>query len=202
MTVLSFPSGIQIRAARFGLQGNSQTFSSPLSGDTQTVAYPGARWVATFTLVPKKRDDMAEITAFLANLQGVAGRFYGYDPNATTPRGIATGTPLVNGASQTGKTLVTDGWTTSQTGILKAGDYFQVNGELKMVTADCNSDGSGNATISFTPALRDSPANNATITVTNPKCIMRLDSDDQSTWDVSESGFYDISFSATEAFFS
>lgn len=57
--------------------------------------------------------------------------------------GIATGTPLVNGASQnvtyaaatsgsttgsTSQSLVTDGWTNSTTGILKAGDVFTIAG--------------------------------------------------------------------------
>lgn len=201
MAILDLPSGIDIRSAGFGLQSNSQSLISPLSGDMQTLSLPGARWVANYSLVTRKREDMAEITAFLSALNGMAGRFYGYDPAATTPRGIGTGTPLSNGADQTGKSLETDGWTPSQTGILKAGDYFEVNDELKMVTADCNSDGSGFATVEFTPALRDTVADNSVITVTSPKCIMRLESDDQSRWDVSESGFYDISFSAVETFF-
>ena len=52
--------------------------------------------------------------------------------------GVATGTPLINGATQevtynasTGtpsQTLVTDGWTNSTTGILKAGDVFTIAG--------------------------------------------------------------------------
>lgn len=52
--------------------------------------------------------------------------------------GVATGTPLVNGANQnvtyanaTGansQTLVTDGWTNSTTGILKKGDVFTIAG--------------------------------------------------------------------------
>ncbi len=48
------------------------------------------------------------------------------DPVNTSPRGAATGTPLVKGASQTGNTLTTDGWTTGVTGILKAGDWIQL----------------------------------------------------------------------------
>lgn len=50
--------------------------------------------------------------------------------------GVATGTPLVNGGSQTStyasvkdtmtQTLNTDGWTNSTTGILKAGDVFTI----------------------------------------------------------------------------
>jgi hypothetical protein len=56
--------------------------------------------------------------------------------------GVATGTPLVNGAGQevtyaasTGtpsQTLNTDGWTASTTGILKAGDVFTIAGVYAM----------------------------------------------------------------------
>lgn len=52
--------------------------------------------------------------------------------------GVATGTPLVNGGSQAvtyaasggqpSQTLITDGWTNSTTGILKAGDVFTIAG--------------------------------------------------------------------------
>lgn len=53
--------------------------------------------------------------------------------------GVATGTPLVNGAGQNvtyanavgtnwSQTLITDGWTNSTTGILKAGDVFTIAG--------------------------------------------------------------------------
>lgn len=69
------------------------------------------------------------------------GRFAGFDnyesvfaPTHTV--GVATGTPLVNGASQNvtyatakntwSQTLNTDGWTNSTTGILKKGDVFTI----------------------------------------------------------------------------
>lgn len=113
--------------------------------------------------------------------------------------GVNTGTPLVNGASQnvtyaTSKdtwtqSLITDGWTASQTGILKAGDVFTLAGvnainqrtrestgnlQTFVVTADANSDGSGNATFTVSPPIITSgpyqtvdaaPADNAAITV-------------------------------------
>lgn len=104
--------------------------------------------------------------------------------------GILTGTPLVDGASQTGATLVTDGWTASQTGIVKAGDIFTLAGVYSVnpvtklstgklqqfcVTADANSGGgAGASTISITPSIvtsgtlqtvSGSPADNAAITV-------------------------------------
>lgn len=114
--------------------------------------------------------------------------------------GVATGTPLVNGAAQnvtyaTAKatmtqTLVTDGWTNSTTGILKAGDVFTIAGVYAVnpigkdtlpflrqfvVQADVNSGAStGPATVTISPPIITSgayqtcsaaPADNAAITV-------------------------------------
>lgn len=99
------------------------------------------------------------------------------------------GTPLVNGASQTGASLVTDGWTASAASRLKKGDIFtiagvyMVNPQTKVtlntlqqfvVTADVSSDGSGNLTAAIFPSITTSgatqtvnasPADNAAITV-------------------------------------
>lgn len=105
-------------------------------------------------------------------------------------KGTATGTPLVNAAGQTGSSLITDGWTVSITGILKVGDVFTIAGvnavnpvsrlstgalqQFTVTTADINSDSSGNATITISPAITTSgpyqtvtasPADNAAITV-------------------------------------
>lgn len=201
MTILNMPAGIEVRSINFGLQSNTQQHISPLSRTTQTVEYPGARWMCTYTLPTQKREDLAAVQAFLVKLRGGAGRFYGFNPAATEPMGVGTGTPLVRGASQTGTSLITDGWTPNTTGILKAGDYFSVNNELKMITEDINSDGSGIATLVFEPPLRNSPSDNAVITVNTPTCIMRLVDDDQVNWDVDEGGFYSLSFAAIESFF-
>lgn len=196
---ISMPSGIEFRSCNFSLKSNTQIFTSPFNGATQRQEFPGARWMATYTLVPKKRADIAAIQAFLAKLRGASNTFYGYDPYGLTPRGTAGGTPLVNGADQVGGTLITDGWSAGAT--LLTGDYFTVNSELKMVTDDATADGSGNMTINFEPVLRNSPADNAPLTTTSPTCIMRLLDDDQTGWDMNESGFYDITFSAVETFY-
>ena len=114
--------------------------------------------------------------------------------------GVATGTPLVNGGSQVStyasvkdsmtQSLITDGWTNSTTGIVKAGDVFTianvyaVNPVTKatlpflkqfVVTADANSGATtGPATLTIYPAIITSgafqnvsaaPADNAAITV-------------------------------------
>lgn len=105
-------------------------------------------------------------------------------------KGVATGTPLVNGASQTGASLATDGWTNSTTGILRQGDIFTIAGvnavnpisyedtgalQQFVVTADANSGATtGPATLSISPSISVTgsaktvtalPADNAAITV-------------------------------------
>lgn len=197
---ISMPASPGFVSCKFGLETNSQTFTSPLSKDSQRVLLGGSRWIATYTLPKMNRSQAAEWQAFFLKLDGMADTFYGFDPDAKTPRGVATGTPLVNGGSQTGSSLITDGWTASKT-VLKAGDYFSVNGELKMVTADATSNGSGQATLSFKPALRASPSDNAAITVSSCTCTMILVDDQQALWECDKNGIYEAkTFAAYEVF--
>ena len=198
LSIPSTPSGFA--SSRFGLISNTLVFVSPLNGTTQTLEFPGAKWGGVFTLPAQKRATAAAWTSFFAQLRGAAGRFYGYDPTATTPRGVASGSPLVAGASQTGNTLTTDAWPLSTTGLLLAGDYFQVGDELKMITSTVSSNGAGEATLTFEPPLRSSPVDNAAIVYTNPKCIMRLVDDNQTGWDVNNLALYGLSFAGVEAF--
>ncbi len=194
----NFPT-CRIQACRWALKTNTLLFTSPLSRETQSLELTGARWEVTYTLTPHNKVEAGVINAFLVGLRGAANSFYGFDPDRKTPQGTGNGTPLVNGASQVGTSLITDGWANSET-VLKAGDYFQVGNELKMVTADVTSDGSGNATIAFEPVLRAAPADNATIITTNPKCIMRLVDDNQAGWDTNNNSLYGYTFSAVETF--
>lgn len=83
------------------------------------------------------------------------------------PIGVATGTPLVNnvaGYSVGATSIATDGWTITITGILKQGDIisFASHSTRYFVTADTNSNGSGQATVTINPPLTASvPDNNA-----------------------------------------
>lgn len=99
------------------------------------------------------------------------------------------GTPVVNGAGQTGSQIVSNGWSTSITGLLNLGDVFTINGVFAInpknrqstgslqnfvVTSMANSDSAGNSTIGIYPAITltgpyqtvsNAPANLAAITV-------------------------------------
>jgi hypothetical protein len=188
---------IEIRAV------NAVAYSrSPFTFAGQAFAYSGQMWTADVTLKPMKRADAEQWVAWLISLRGQLGTFLLGDPNGATARGAATGTPLVNGASQTGGSLVIDGAATSVTGWLKAGDYIQLgsNGSSRLhkVLADANSDGSGNVTVDIWPHIRTAPADNATVTVSSAKGLFRLSSNEQA-WSVNEASIYGMTFAAMEA---
>ncbi len=203
---LTMPAAPGFLSSPFKLETNTQRFESPLTKNVQRVLLSGARWTCTYTLPAMNRADMANWQVFLMQLEGGVNTFYGFDPDGRTPRGAAAtnpGTPLVNGAGQTGSSLIIDGAPANVTGWLLPGDYITVGTQMVMVTAPVNTDGSGNATIPFKPALRGSPANNAPVTVQNATCLMILSDDNQTGWQGRSNrvGFYDsLSFAAMEVF--
>lgn len=173
MATYAFPD-IAPERLDWHLEVNQQVFRSPLTGAQQVVELTGAAWVIAATFGSLKQAEAATLGAFIARLRGSVNTFTWHHRGHPTPRGVGTGTPLVAGASQTGASLTTDGWTPSQTGILLAGDFFAVNGELKRLVTDADSDGAGAATLTFEPPLRASPADDAAITVTQPTATFRL----------------------------
>jgi hypothetical protein len=108
------------------------------------------------------------------NREGYMGRTAGFDfmENTLWPAhtvGTKAGTPLTNGASQSGSSLVTDGWAVSSA-VLNRGDVFTIAGvfrvhpETKQSTgilqtfvvtdaAGVSSNGAGQATITISPAI-------------------------------------------------
>lgn len=199
---LSLPTAAGI--AQITLRGRNVNTSSdsPFTFAQQIVSHPGQRWEAEVSLPPMNRADAEEWIAFLFSLKGTIGTFLMGDPAAATPRGSAGGTPLVNGASQTGSALVLDGATVSQTGWLKAGDYIQLGSgsttTLHKVLADANSDGSGNVTLDIWPDLRSSPADNAAVTVSGTLGRWRLTTP-FSEFDIGAASIYGLTFAAVEA---
>jgi hypothetical protein len=64
--------------------------------------------------------------------------------------------------------MYTKGWPASTNGLLLAGDWFEINGELKQLTAPVNSDAAGLAYMQFGPCLGSSPADNDPVIVQEP----------------------------------
>ncbi len=177
MTVYAFPSlSRDPTTSAWRLTANTGLFRSPITGAVQTVGRTGTRWEISLLYQNVSEALRAEMQAFVAKLHGQEHRFYVWD-HAYSRRGSGSG-GLVNGASQTGSSLITDGWPTS-TLIFREGDQLSYDAgtnehELKIVTADVTTDGSGNATISISPEIHISPANNQAIRVSTPyqTCVL------------------------------
>jgi len=175
---------------------------SPFTYQQQLFAHAGQRWECDVTLPAMARADAEQWVAFLVSLRGQFGTFTLGDPVGASPRGSAGGTPLVNGADQTGGTLSIDGCTASQTGWLKSGDYIQLgtagSATLHKVLADADSNSSGEVDLDIWPYIRTAPADDATVVVTNTVGRFRLASNEQN-WNINEASIYGLTFGGVEA---
>ena len=140
---------------------------------TRSEAAQGRAWQETWAALPAGSEDVQELITTIENLYNTGATctltHYLLPGSGLAANGAGGGTPLVNGADQSGTSLVTDGWTASAAVRMKAGDCFTVAGldVLFRATADISSDGSGNATITIEPPIvaGSSPANNAALTI-------------------------------------
>jgi hypothetical protein len=191
---------------------------SPFSGNQEEQQWPAQWFELEISLPPMMRAASLAIRnadkrytaelwyTFLAALGGKYGTFLMGDPNAKSPAGVATGTPLTSGTSGVAPNniITTNGWTASVTGILLAGDYIQVTptgGPQRIYKNlfDANSDAGGNASLTVFPMLHEAIGSGISIVTANPQGTFRL-SENLSKVQIDRARTYGISFKAKEAF--
>jgi len=202
---LTLPTITGVQSVNFIARNSVGTTASPFTYEQQVFKNVGQRFEADITLPPMSRVDAEVWNTFFIKLYGQFGTFLLGDPNSATPRGTASssaGTPVVNGASQTGDTLNIDGVPASQTGYLKAGDYIQLgttsNARIYKVLDDADSNGSGEVALTIYPDLRSSPSDGATVVVSSAVGLFRLTTPTHN-WSISTDGIYSMTFGAAEA---
>jgi len=197
---LSLPLSSRVAGISIRQRVAVASVASPFNFKAEVQVWGGQAWAARITVRPGSIADIEPLLASIISLNGPEGSFLLGDTARFTPRGVATGTPLVKGGGQSGYSLITDGWTNSITGILKAGDWFQLGtgatARLYKLTADASSNGSGEATLNFWPMLRSSPSDNAALTVTNAQGVFMLGS--EVSWDIDAAKVYGFGFDAVE----
>ncbi len=146
---------------------------SPFTGEEQVQDFGGEWWEYELEFALHSDRAGMEVSAFFNGLGGQRGTFLFRDPSYQL---TAPGTPLVNGAGQTGNTLATDGWPAATT-VLRMGDAFQLGSgattRLYQLTANAVSNGAGQCTLQFVPRLRASPLDNAALVVAQPAVHLR-----------------------------
>jgi len=103
----------------------------------------------------------------------------------------------VDGAGQLGRSLNVKNADPNET-LFNPGEYFSLDGELKVVTQLCESDGNGNATILFEPSLRKSPDDNLLIEIGAPFARFRIQP--QSGWTLQPNRLHSFTLEATESY--
>jgi len=203
---LNLPTVKVARHVNFRKQSTVAISASSFTHEQQVYVHQGEWWEADVQLPPMQRANAETWIGFLLALNGREGTFLMGDPVGETPRGIATGVPVVDGGSQTGKTLRTRGWTQNTAGILLSGDWLQFgsgsSAHLHKMVQDADVDlGSpvlDVASLEIWPRLRSSPANGDAIIVSAAKGLWRLSSN-VSQWSIDEAVIFGIEFSCEEA---
>jgi len=199
---LAFPTSFGFSTFTIALDFAIAVTESEFTFEAQMQEHQGVAWEISGSMELLNRDQAEEYNAFIAALKGRRGTFTVTPAGSGVPRGVATGTPLVKGSSQTGDELDTDGWTADTTGILKAGDFIQLgsgsSATLHRVLADVDSDGSGNATIDLAPKIVVAPNDNDPIVTVNPVGVFRMMNNLQPV-DIRPPNTHSLRFSARSA---
>ena len=164
----TFPFNTRIRASK--LKSIWPTIRDQTDNGRHWVREIGFhQWAFSLDLSRMVADDWRVLLAFVHAQRGMTGSFQIVHPALATPRGVLGGTPVVNGAGQSGSSLAISGCAASTVGWMKAGDVFTLAGNDKvyMLTADANTNASGQVTLNFEPQLIVSPAGGEALTVSN-----------------------------------
>jgi hypothetical protein len=195
VTTFAFPA-ITPNSSAWGIESNTAAFVSSITGAIQTKDRGGERWRAMLTFTNLNAANKAVMRAFLARLNGQQHRFTLQD-HAVIQRGAFGGTPLVNGAGQTGVALNIDGASNNITNWIRAGDMFGAGGDLKMAVLDADSDGSGLVALTFVPRILTAPSNGSAIVISAPTGTFML-ANNAVTWGNRPGDFTNFSLDCVE----
>ncbi len=172
-TLINYP-GLVPESVRWALERPDIVSRAPFGGTLQRQDRLGAKWRIQFNLPPLQGADAGLMSAFLVRASSASIWFQAPDYSYRR-RSVASGAPKVDGASQTGATLALKGFTPGQPDAVKAGDRIGLTtGQVVMVTADADADGSGELAASVDPPLRAAPADNSDVYLDQPLAVFFL----------------------------
>lgn len=194
----TFPTSILPNS--LSLQDNRPSLiNQSVSGKRVTRKYGSQYFTLEVSLPPLQKSDAMTVFSFLKQQENAFDKFDYQYPIINTGVNRTQTDIKADGAHSVGdSTIALKNFDTSTSNVLKAGDVIKFSGHDKvyMVTADLTSDSSGDATVSISPAIISTLANNEAVTVDQPNFKVYLDSDILFT--TNSSGLFAISFSLRE----
>lgn len=174
MSTITWPSTDVFKPAKFeiGLRSNVLISTSPLSGATQTVELPGARWVVSMTLDPVEWADQAVREALFTQIAGQANRVSLWHMVRPAPRGTMRGSPTLSATASAGATSLSI--TTTAGATLLKGDMVKIGSQLMQSTTDATADGSGALTLPIAPMVRTTVASGQAVSWDAPTATFIL----------------------------
>jgi hypothetical protein len=166
-TTLFRPAGVEFSVAQLPEMVGASVFNQATQSQVMGAAY----FTAKVTIGPRRRADVRPWEAFISQFADSRNRVSFWDWRFETPAGVAGGAPTINGAGQVGSVINTAGWTHGVAGQLLAGDYVGIDGQLRRVVGQVDSDGAGHATLLLDQPVRASPANGSAVVLTRPTTI-------------------------------
>lgn len=196
MTTITLPASPKPQTMMWRLVQPAQNNISTWTGARQVLASGRGWWECQITYPPiVGTANFNAWRAFMALMRGTANDVQ--IPVDTASQSVISSTMLVNGANQTGRNINVYGLPNS-TAILKAGQFVTIGNQLLQLTADVTSNGSGQATLSFEPAIRVAPADNAVVEFKNPYALMYML--EEASYSVEPGYVYNLSLNMRESF--
>lgn len=192
----------------WSIESNSFVHTSPYTRQVDTIEKVGACW----SFIEEYRNlgfvDRAIFLAWLAKVNGIAGRFYRSHPLYATPRGTARGTGVASNAAQFATAVTLAGAGIPNGATLLEGDFVEVGNvptetPMLLIVADAAVAAAGSITINVRPMLRRAITGGATpFSLVSPRAQFRL-VDDKQGLSISPGpmfGFGDYTLAAMEAY--
>jgi hypothetical protein len=171
--IIDWPVALRPASVEWGLVHSQYLGRSSFDSSVQAQTLGAPRWAFTMSTGVLRHDEVPAWEALIDQLDGQVNRVRCWDWRREAPLGPATtsgGSVQVRTAA-TGVTINSKGWAASVAGILRAGSMLGVNGELKRLSVDANSDSSGHATLTVRPPMRATAPVDAVITLVKPTAL-------------------------------
>lgn len=194
-----FPTSPNFRSLNF--KDNRPTLlNQTLSGKKQVRQIGSQYFSFTVQMPPLQQEKAQEVFAFLQKQKGSFEDFTIVAPLDNLGAGKAETDIQVVGIHTAGDaSIALDGFTANQTSALKAGDLikFASHSKVYMVRDTADSLSAGEMTLTISPNLVASLADNEAVTVNKPSFTVYLENN-EIMYSTDASGFYSISFDVRE----
>jgi len=186
------------RGQQFGLTRQDEMLQT-FTGRNIAVQQRPAFWSFTIPVVPRSGTEAKQWRAAMVQLANPANSFEATPPgyrgtqysqqggSAISVDGANLGTQLAYSGADAGAQ------------VFRVGEYFSVNGELKIATADSTADGSGDGVVEFEPSFRNPPPDGDPIETLQPVASFRLIAP-VGGWNLSPNRLHSFTLNAVETY--